>query len=688
MKTISQIILAVAAIVCAACSGNDDYDVYLLLGQSNMAGRGRMLPEDAVKTIEGVWLLNADGVPEPAVSPLNRYSSIRKEIGMQQICPGNYFSEEMHKATGRKILLVVNARGGSSLSEWMKDSPEQDYFEEAVKRAGQAARYGKIKAVLWHQGESDSGRSDVYLDSLAVFVSNLRKAIGLDSVPFIAGEIARWTDNASAFNEMISHISERIPNSSYVSSEGCTPLKGVSDPHFSREGQMLLGHRYACKVLEFAGLRTAQANAGESKTAAVIDWDHIDTGLAEGTLAQQAADVFRQGLKYTVNDWYRSVKKFGEQNGRYLDFGGTTEHFIRPVSHQAFALAVALRFNVYDAGITGKTAEEARAIALRLISSLAGNHKAVKGEDTGWGDEWQSAWWASQAAFAAWLLWDDLDAETKNDIYSMTVYEAGRFTGYRIPYYRDRTGKIIYKGDSKSEENAWNSDLLVLAGLMFPHHPDASLWLRMATELQVSAYARPSDMESSRTVSGLQLDKFLEGSNLEENGTVINHGLIHVDYMVAFMQNAINTLPYFLSGKPAEEASLFNGEIIYEALNNLSFDGQTMYVRDSAGKATSTVFFPEGNDWGTKKQANYWLMDIIAHCFHLDKGMSPEASEWAYVRGEKMKEMQMRNPDGTSYQGKEDGFPSREEFLLAEVAFGYLFLWAEENGLIRLDDQV
>lgn len=687
MKTISQIILAVAAIVCAACSGNDDYDVYLLLGQSNMAGRGRMLPEDTVKTIEGVWLLNADGVPEPAVSPLNRYSSIRKEIGMQQICPGNYFSEEMHKATGRKILLVVNARGGSSLSEWMKDSPEQDYFEEAVKRAGQAARYGKIKAVLWHQGESDSGRSDVYLDSLAVFVSDLRKAIGDESVPFIAGEIARWTDNADAFNEMISHISGRIPNSFYVSSEGCTPLKDVSDPHFSRNGQMLLGHRYACKVLEAEGLRNPQADT-LNKAVSDIDWAHIDTGLAEGTLAQQAADVFRQGLKYTVNDWYRSVKKFGEQNGRYLDFGGTTEHFIRPVSHQAFALAVALRFNVYDAGITGKTAEEARAIALRLISSLAGNHKAVKGEDTGWGDEWQSAWWASQAAFAAWLLWDDLDAETKNDIYSMTVYEAGRFTGYRIPYYRDRTGKIIYKGDSKSEENAWNSDLLVLAGLMFPHHPDASLWLRMATELQVSAYARPSDMESSRTVSGLQLDKFLEGSNLEENGTVINHGLIHVDYMVAFMQNAINTLPYFLSGKPAEEASLFNGEIIYEALNNLSFDGQTMYVRDSAGKATSTVFFPEGNDWGTKKQANYWLMDIIAHCFHLDKGMSPEASEWAYVRGEKMKEMQMRNPDGTSYQGKEDGFPSREEFLLAEVAFGYLFLWAEENGLIRLDDQV
>ena len=250
MKSISGLFLAVAAIVCAACSSSGGYNVYLLLGQSNMAGRGRMLPEDTVKIIDGVWLLNADGVPEPAVSPLNKYSSIRKGIGMQQIGPGNSFSEEIHKATGRKILLVVNARGGSSLSEWMKDSPEQDYFEEAVKRARQAAGYGKIKAILWHQGESDSGRSDVYLDSLAVFVSDLRKAIGDESVPFIAGEIAHWTANAEVFNEMISHISERIPNSSFVSSEGCTPLKDVSDPHFSRDGQMLLGHRYARKVLD------------------------------------------------------------------------------------------------------------------------------------------------------------------------------------------------------------------------------------------------------------------------------------------------------------------------------------------------------------------------------------------------------------------------------------------------------
>ena len=54
------------------------------------------------------------------------------------------------------------------------------------------------------------------------------------------------------------------------------------------------------------------------------------------------------------------------------------------------------------------------------------------------------------------------------------------------------------------------------------------------------------------------------------------------------------------------------------------------------------------------------------------------------VREQEMKRMQQRHTDGTYYEGKEDLFPSREEFLLAEIAYGYLFLWADENHLVRL----
>ena len=418
-----------------------------------------------------------------------------------------------------------------------------------------------------------------------------------------------------------------------------------------------------------------------------IHWQKLHTEVLTDSLAGQAVTLLQNGLKYAVNDWYNKVKGFRSQTGNYLDFKGKTEHYIRPVSHMAFTLASALRFHIYDENITKVPKAEAKNIAVRLISSLAYRHKACIGEEEGWGNLWQSAWWASQTAFAAWLLWDELDSDTRSRIYDMTVYEADRFLNYEIPYYKDKSGKVIYKGDSKSEENAWNSDLLVLAAVMFPKHPHAATWHQRALELQLSAYASPSNLNSRKKINGIRLKDFLQGSNMEENGTIVNHGIIHVDYMVAFMQNAINVLPYALAGEKAKKASLFNGDRIYNALNNLSFDGQTMYTRNEKGEATCRMFFPEGNDWGTGRQSNYWLMDVIAHCFGFDKGMKPTATDWMWVRGKEMIRMQQRNTNGAYYQSKgENSFSSREEFLLAEITFGYLFLWANDNRYVHFDN--
>ena len=222
-------------------------DVYLLIGQSNMAGRGRMIASDTTQLLDGVWLLNDRGEAEPARSPLNRYSTVRKQMPLQQIGPGVGFSQELHRCTGRKILLIVNARGGSSLEEWAKGRGNS-YYEDAVRRAREAMRYGNLKAIVWHQGESNGSRSATYLDRLARFVADLRADLG--NVPFIAGEIAHWNKNAAAFNSALAGIADRIPDSDYVSAADCTPLIDASDPHFSRDGQILLGRRYAEKVLK------------------------------------------------------------------------------------------------------------------------------------------------------------------------------------------------------------------------------------------------------------------------------------------------------------------------------------------------------------------------------------------------------------------------------------------------------
>lgn len=53
----------------------------------------------------------------------------------------------------------------------------------------------------------------------------------------------------------------------------------------------------------------------------------------------------------------------------------------------------------------------------------------------------------------------------------MAVDEADRLIDYEVPYYRDANGNVVFKGDSKAEENSWNSTILVIAAAMMPEHP-------------------------------------------------------------------------------------------------------------------------------------------------------------------------------------------------------------------------
>lgn len=227
------------------------YDVYLLIGQSNMAGRGTLLLSDMNEEPENVYLLGAENVPVQATHPFNQYSTIRKSLSMQQMGPGYSFSLKVLEAhPDRKILLVCNARGGTSITEWAKGST---YYSEAVRRTREALKYGELKAILWHQGCADSGkRVGQYMELLKAFVSSLRADLNAREVPFIAGELARWRDTSPNFNTMINTISDNIPFSACVSSEGLGMLKDETDPHFNRESQITLGRRYADKVLELA----------------------------------------------------------------------------------------------------------------------------------------------------------------------------------------------------------------------------------------------------------------------------------------------------------------------------------------------------------------------------------------------------------------------------------------------------
>ncbi len=242
-------LLLLSGYTCVNGNCQESYDVFLMIGQSNMAGRGA-LTEGDYNLIQGVYLLNQEDIPEPAANPLNKYSTIRKDISMQQMSPAYGFAVKLQKETGRKILLVVNARGGSVIEEWSKDNPDKNYYSEAVRRAKAACKFGVLKAIIWHQGEGNSEDPKDYLSKLSLFVSNLREDFGNNQLPFIAGEIARWWEpNASNFNPVIQSISTVIPYTDYITVEGTKSETDLKDPHFNRESQIIIGERYARKAL-------------------------------------------------------------------------------------------------------------------------------------------------------------------------------------------------------------------------------------------------------------------------------------------------------------------------------------------------------------------------------------------------------------------------------------------------------
>ncbi|NDP20401.1 MAG: T9SS type A sorting domain-containing protein [Paludibacter sp.] len=223
-----------------------ELDLFLSIGQSNMSGRA---PMDVTKgdfdPIPNTYLFTTSTQFMDAVNPLNLYSNIRNAASIQKIGPSFSFSKEVSSKTDRKIGLVVNAKGGSSIESWDKNGIDTLYSHTLV-RALEAKKWGTYKAILWHQGESNRYGTAIYPQQVSKLVADLRIDLGDANLFFVAGEIGYWRTDFAAFNSMIRNISTFVNNSAYASAEGLT---NVDDSHFDRESQLILGERYADIVL-------------------------------------------------------------------------------------------------------------------------------------------------------------------------------------------------------------------------------------------------------------------------------------------------------------------------------------------------------------------------------------------------------------------------------------------------------
>lgn len=237
--------------------------IYLLMGQSNMAGRGAITPEYKTQQHDRVIMLNKENEWIKAMHPLHFDKPKSAGVG-----PGLAFGIAMAEAyPNATIALVPCAVGGTSISKWEPGAYDKTTdthpYDDALDRIKEAQKYGVVKGVIWHQGEADSREknAEVYLDKLGILIKRIRKECSDPQLPFVAGELGRYKSNYAYINDRLAEL--EVPNTLVVSSEGLWH-KG-DNTHFDSPSASELGRRFADGMLRLQHKKTAPS-AGKVKT--------------------------------------------------------------------------------------------------------------------------------------------------------------------------------------------------------------------------------------------------------------------------------------------------------------------------------------------------------------------------------------------------------------------------------------
>lgn len=232
----------------AASERTDDMHLILLIGQSNMAGRGKVSDEDR-EPHPRVLMLNKTGDWVPAVDPLHFDKPKIVGVGL-----GRTFGIEYAEANPEVTVgLVPCAVGGSPISSWepggYHEQTKTHPWDDMLPRIEKALDGGTLKAILWHQGESDSNAqaAPLYEERLRSLVRRLRESLDAADVPFIAGQMGQfeekpWSDAKWVVDQVHRDLPTTTPRTAFVNSDGLTH-KGDA-VHFDASSYRELGRRY------------------------------------------------------------------------------------------------------------------------------------------------------------------------------------------------------------------------------------------------------------------------------------------------------------------------------------------------------------------------------------------------------------------------------------------------------------
>jgi sialate O-acetylesterase len=260
--------------------GDREADIWVFSGQSNSQGWGML--KAPIEPDPRILFFDADNQWIVAREPLNpRFTSwvpdsVRENILLQRtgvnypsgasaeifteemerqkvvlggVGPGLAFAKHLVKFLNRPLGLVYCGVGGSPIKSW-EPSAKNSNYAAMIQRISMVG--GRIKGLIWYQGESDAmtpGADKVYEAALLRLIDAVRKDTNIPQLPVLCVQLGRFVWNydshAESF-ERIRDIQRRLPTlrpGVHTVSALDLPLEDAA--HISFEGQQRLGRRLA-----------------------------------------------------------------------------------------------------------------------------------------------------------------------------------------------------------------------------------------------------------------------------------------------------------------------------------------------------------------------------------------------------------------------------------------------------------
>lgn len=334
-----------------------------------------------------------------------------------------------------------------------------------------------------------------------------------------------------------------------------------------------------------------------SPTEGVITHEFTD----EATMKQDLLQMLANSMQYAKNIWYNcsAPNDKNEACGFFKanSAGNSNEDGVR--TNADFSMICAFLCKYGQGRVTlpaGVTWSDVKDMAMKSLVFGYSTHKANKFKITSdgkyWGSTgkndcvWESSLWTMSLAYASHFLSDELSSTQKTYIYRMIKAECN--------YELERDIPSGYAGDTKAEENGWETNVLACALGLYPDDALAPRWFDRLREFAVNCYSHASDAGNTavidpdydnKTVQGLY-----RGKNLYDDYTLQNHSYFHTSYQNVVMQELGEShlaLHLFQGGNPkwTTRALMHNNrEVMDNVLCRLAL-------------ADGELAMPNGNDW-------------------------------------------------------------------------------------------